>query len=162
MHINASRNLLAAALAVGAVAAGFAVARANGATCIAYVGGLETGKQAVPELVVFNTTPQQMEISVKLRDSTGLEIGSTAAPITIDAFNSAYLSLSTLLLTAGEDDKPYQGRITAEITGAEPFADGTAIVHVTQYFGKPTKEGLRPAKPKGAFVVRPLFVTPAE
>lgn len=159
MRITVPRTLLAAALALGAVAAGFAVARANGTTCIAYVGGLETGKQAVPELVVFNTTPQEMVISVTLRDATGLELAATAAPITIAAFNSAYLSLSTLLLTAGEDGKPYQGRITAEITGAEPFADGAAVVHVTQYFGKSTKEGLRPAKPKGAFVVRPLFVT---
>lgn len=160
MRITAPRTLLVAALGVGAVAAGFAVARANGATCTAYVGGLETGKQAVPELVVFNTTAEQMSVNVTLRDATGLQLATTAAPIVIDAFHSTYLSLSTMLTTAGEDGKAYKGRITAEVTGAAPFADGAALVHVTQYFGEPAKGGVRPTKPKAAFVIRPLFVTP--
>ena len=160
MRITGPKTLVAAAVALGAVAAALGVARANGATCTAYLGGLETGKQAVPELVIFNTTALAMSVNVTLRDSTGLQLATTAAPIDIDAYHSSFLSLSTLLLTAGEDGKPYQGRITAEVTGAAPFADGAAVVHVTQYFGKADKTGLRPAKPKAAFVVRPLFVTP--
>lgn len=159
MRTLVSRTLLVAAVALGAVVAGLTVARANGVTCTAFVGGLETGKEAVPELVVFNTTAQQMSVNVTLRDATGLQLATTAAPLTIDGFHSVFLSLSTMLTTAGPDGKPYQGRITAEITGAAPFADGAAVVHVTQYFGKAAKGGVRPAKPKGAFVVRPLFVT---
>ena len=159
MRITGPRTLFAAALALGAVAAALGVARANGVTCSAFVGGLETGKQAVPELVIFNTTAEQMSVNVTLRDSSGLQLATTAAPIVIDGFHSSFLSLSTLLQTAGEDGKPYQGRVNAEVTGAAPFADGAAVVHVTQYFGKPQKGGFRPSKPKGAFVVRPLFVT---
>jgi hypothetical protein len=159
MRITASRTLLATAVALGAVVAALAVARANGTTCKAYLGGLETGKQAVPELVVFNTTAQQMTVNVTVRDATGLTLATAPAPIVIDGFHSAFLSLSTLLTTAGEDGKPYEGRITAEVTGDTPFADGTAVVHATQYFGKAAKGGVRPAKPKAAFIVRPLFVT---
>jgi hypothetical protein len=159
MRISTPRALLVAAAALGAVVAGLTVARANGVTCTAYFGGLETGKLAVPELVVFNTGAEQISLTVTLRSETGATLATTAAPLDVAGFNSLFLSLAPLLATAGADGKPYAGRFTAEVSGPAPFADGVAVVHVTQYFGKPAKGGLRPVKPKGAFVVRPLFVS---
>lgn len=159
MRISIPRALLAAAVAVAAVVAGFTVARANGVTCTAWFGGLETGKLAVPELVVFNTGAEAISLNVTLRSETGATLATTAAPLDVAAFNSLFLSLTPMLATAGTDGRPYVGRFTAEVTGAAPFSEGVAVVHVTQYFGKPAKGGLRPVKPKGAFVVRPLFIS---
>jgi hypothetical protein len=148
---------LAAASAVGWLAA----ARAAATTYTAYLGGLETGKATVPELVVFNTTAQPMSLTLVLRDTSGTTLGTAAEPLVVPGFNTAVLSLSAQLATAGPLGKPYLGRCSLEISGDAPFSDQTAVVHVTQYFGKPAKGALKPKSPKAAFIIRPLFVPPA-
>jgi hypothetical protein len=155
---RATCAVLAAALAVG----GFAAVRASGQetpTAYAYLGGLETGKSAVPELVVFNTQAEDLSLTLVLRDEAGRALATSAAPLVVGGFKTAAQSLSALLLTAGTAGKPYAGRFSLEVSGGLPFSQDNAVVHVTQYFGRPAKGAVKPAKPTSAFVVRPLFAT---
>jgi hypothetical protein len=147
---------IAAALAV-AVAAGLSVARANGATCTAYVGGLQSDKSSVPELVVFNPGGIPLSLTLTMRDATGAVLPTPAGTVDVPGFNTAFVSLSSKLLTAGTSGKPYLGRFSLEITGPAPFAQDAAVLHVTQYYGNPAKGGAKPVKPASAFVIRPLF-----
>ena len=146
----------AAALAV-AVAAGLSVARANGATCSAYIGGLQSDKSSVPELVVYNPGGTPLSLTLTLRDAQGVVLPTPAGTVDVAGFNTAYVSLSSMLTTAGIVGKPYLGRFSLEVAGGPPFAQDGAVLHVTQYFGKPAKGAAKPVKPLSAFVIRPLF-----
>ena len=150
--------LSSAALLAIATAAGLSAARANGPTCVAFVGGIETSKSAVPELVVYNTGGIPMSLTLTLRNDKGQTLTSPATPVDVAGFNTVFTSLSARLATAGEDGKPYDGRFSVEISGAAPFSDANAVVHVTQYFGKRGKDLGKPVKPLAAFIVRPLFL----
>jgi hypothetical protein len=142
--------LATAALAV----AGFAVlhsgALAQSVTTSAFLGGLETGKTSVPELVVLNTTNSALSLDLKLRAADGTVLVNRAAALLVGAQATGVLNLQTELATAGVNGKPYLGTFSAQVSGESPFDQSTAIVHVTQYFGKRTK-------PKAAFVIRPIF-----
>ena len=147
----------AAAIVAVAAAAGLSVARANGATCSAYVGGLQSDKSSVPELVVFNPGGTPLSLTLTLRDAQGVALPTPAAALDVPGFNTAYVSLSSTLATAGINGKPYLGRFSLEVKGGPPFAQDGAVLHVTQYFGKPGKGATKPLKPTSAFVIRPLF-----
>jgi hypothetical protein len=147
----------AAALATAALAAGISVARANGATCTAFIAGLQSDKSSVPELCVFNTGTMQLSLTLTFRDAAGAVLPTPAETLEVAPFNTAYVSLTTKLKTAGLSGKPYTGRFTLEISGTAPFAQDYAVVHVTQYYGRPGKAGAKPVKPASAFVIRPLF-----
>jgi hypothetical protein len=152
--------LSAAAVAAVAVAALISAARANGATCTAYVGGLQSDKSSVPELVVFNPGGTPLSLTLTMRDAQGNVLTTPAAPLDVAGFNTAYVSLSSMLTTAGTAGAPYRGRFSLEVAGGPPFAQDSAVLHVTQYFGKPAKGAAKPLKPTSAFVVRPLFSPP--
>ena len=147
----------AAALIAVAAAAGLSVARANGATCTAYIGGLQSDRTSVPELVVFNPGGIPLSLTLTMRDATGAVLPTPAGTVDVPAFNTTFLSLSTQLKTAGIGGKPYVGRFTLEVSGGAPFAPEAAVLHVTQYYGKPSKGAGKPVAPKSAFVIRPLF-----
>lgn len=148
----------AAVLAIAA-AAGLSAARANGVACVAYAGGLETTKSAVPELVVYNTGGTPMSLTLTLRNDKGQTLATPATTVDVPGFNTVFTSLSARLATAGEGGKPYDGRFSLEVSGGAPFSEVNAVVHVTQYFGKRAKDLTRPVKPLAAFIVRPLFLT---
>jgi hypothetical protein len=150
-------TLSVAAIAAVAAAAGLSVARANGATCTAYVGGLQSDKASVPELVVFNPGGIPLSLTLTMRDATGAVLPTPAGTLDVPGFNTAYVSLSSKLLTAGVNGKPYLGRFSLEVSGGPPFAQDAAVLHVTQYYGKPAKGAAKPVAPKSAFVIRPLF-----
>lgn len=150
---------LAAGLLAVAALASLSSARANGTTCVAYVGGLEAGKETVPELVLFNTANAPVSVTLVMRDPLGQTLATPADPLVVNTYNSAFVSLSSRLATAGPNGKAYVGRFSLEISGAAPFTQDNAIVHVTQYLGKPGKGLARPSKPKSAFIVRPLFIS---
>jgi len=149
--------LSVAAAAAVAVAAGLSVARANGATCTAYVGGLQSDKLSVPELVVFNPGGIPLSLTLTMRDATGAVLPTPAGTVDVAPFTTTFLSLSSKLTTAGISGKPYLGRFTLEVSGGPPFAPDAAVLHVTQYYGRPGKAAAKPPQPKSAFVIRPLF-----
>jgi hypothetical protein len=157
MKIRGFQIVLASLAIAGAVAAGITAAHANGAVCSAYVGGLDTSKSAVPELVVFNVGAEQVSLSLTLRDASGSVLANPAAPVVVDPFHTAVLSLTKVLATASSNGKPYEGRFSLEVAGATPFGADTAVVHVTQYLGTPAKDYQKPLKPKAAYVVRAQF-----
>lgn len=146
-------KLLVAAVLIAAAAAGagfVAAARASGATCTAFVGGLQADKTSIPELVVFNTSGTPQPLDLVLRAPDGSALVTLPAALTVNGQQTATLDLRAQLAHAGAGGKAYSGVFTAEVTGAAPFSEATAVVHVTQYFG--TRK-----KPKAGFVVRPVF-----
>ncbi len=135
-------------------ATGFAVLHtgvlAQSVTTSAFLGGLETGKTSVPELVVLNTTNSTLTLDLKLRAADGTVLVNRAAAMTVGPLATVFLNLQTELAAAGASGKPYVGTFSAQVSGEAPFDQSATIVHVTQYFGKRTK-------PKAAFVIRPIF-----
>lgn len=150
-------SLLAVAAVCAAGLGAIVAARADGATCTARVGGLTTGKDTVPELVVWNTGAAPIALTLVARNDQGQTLPLSPATVDVPGFNTAFVSLSQRLATAGANGKPYLGRFSLEITGDAPFSETTSVVHVTQYFGKPAKGLVKPTKPKAAFIVRPVF-----
>lgn len=140
--------------ATALAAAGFAVLHtgvlAQSVTARAFLGGLETGKTSIPELVVLNTTSSAMTLDLKLRGPDGAVLANRAAALAVGPLATGTLNLQTELATAGASGKPYVGTFSCELSGEAPFDQTTTVVHVTQYFGKRTK-------PKAAFVIRPIF-----
>lgn len=142
--------LAAAVLAVAGFAVLHTAALAQPVVTSAFLGGLETGKTSVPELVVLNTSNSAVTLDLKLRAADGSVLVNRAAAITVGAQATAFVNLQTELATAGVSGKPYVGTFSAQVSGEAPFDQTTTIVHATQYFGKRTK-------PKAAFVIRPIF-----
>jgi hypothetical protein len=145
-----SRLLGAVALAGAAALAGFSAARAAGPTCTAFIGGVETAKTIVPELVVLNTAGADMTLDLVLRNAAGQAIVTLPAAVAVPARQTVFVDLQEKLKTAGLNGKPYVGLFAVELTGEAPFGADAAVVHVTQYFGSRRK-------PKAAFTLRPLF-----
>ena len=141
--------LLASAICALAVAP-HGRAAAQAATSSAFIGGLETGKSADPELVVLNTTSSSMTLDLKLRGTDGTVLADLPGSLALGPNQTIARDLRADLAQAGSGGRAYVGVFSAEVSGGDPFAASTAIVHVTQYFGNRKK-------PKAAFVVRPLF-----
>jgi hypothetical protein len=141
--------VLAAAAMVSGGLVWHASARANGTSCTAFIGGIQTDKASAPELVIFNTTAEQLTLDLVLRKPDGTALVTEPASIVLTAHQTGFFDLKAKLATANAG-KAYLGTFSAEVTGAAPFSENDAVVHVTQYFG--TRK-----KPKSAFVIRPLF-----
>ena len=125
-------------------------AAAQAATAKAFVGGLEAGKSADPELVVLNTTSSSMTLDLVLRGTDGPVLADLPGSLTVGPNQTIARDLRADLAHAGSGGRAYVGVFSAEVSGEDPFAASTVVVHVTQYFGSRKK-------PKAAFVVRPLF-----
>jgi hypothetical protein len=138
------------ATSVAAVGMLHATAGAQATLSTAFVGGIETGRSAVPELVVFNTSASEMTLNLVLRSPAGVSLANLPAALTGGPRQSLYRDLRADLARAGTKGRAYVGAFTAEVSGEAPFAPSTTIVHVTQYFGSRKK-------PRAAFVVRPVF-----
>lgn len=144
------------AAVLGAAAASFGgrdTARAEGASCSAFVGGADASKGAVPELVLSNLTDSEMTLDLVLRDKVGVAIIDRQGEITL----SPRATMSVDLLEQfrrglPKRTKPYASLFSVEVRGVDPFASNTVLMHVTQYFGSRSK-------PKAAFVLRPEFRT---
>lgn len=128
-------------------------ARASGATCSAFVGGLQTSKSQAAHLVTFNTTDTPMTLDVKLRAPDGTVLEDLPDSLVLGARQTITTDLRAALAHAGADEKAYLGAFSVEVSGDAPFAKDTVIVHATQYIGSPTK-------PKAAYVVRSIFSPP--
>jgi hypothetical protein len=148
--------VLATATVVGAVAASLATrdaARAEGASCSAFVGGADSSKGAVPELVLSNLTDTVYTLDLTLRDRAGVVLASRDDEITLDPRATLQVDLlEQIRRDLPARTKPYAGLFSVEVRGDAPFAPETVLVHVTQYFGS------RKA-PKAAYVLRPGFRT---
>jgi hypothetical protein len=141
---------LASAALVVAGLVWHATARANGTSCTAFIGGIQTDKATAPELVIFNTTAETMTLDLVLRAPNGTALVTTPAAFTLTGHQTGFFDLKALLATKGLNGKAYLGTFSAEVTGAPPFSENDAVIHVTQYFGSRKK-------PKSAFVIRPVF-----
>jgi hypothetical protein len=144
------KSIVAVAVLLAAAALLHQGARANGATCSAFVGGLQTSKSLDPQLVVFNTTDSPMTLDVKLRAPDATVLADLPDALVLAARQTITFDLRAALAEAGANGKPYVGGFSAEVSGETPFSKDTAVVHVTQFVGSP-------AKPKAAYVVRSIF-----
>ncbi len=145
---------LAAAVVLAGVAAfagGGRAAAQQASTTTAYLGGLETGKAAVPTLVAFNTTSSSMTLDLTLRGPDGTALVTLPGAVSLDPRATVQRDLRLDLAHAGANGKAYVGIFTAELSGTDPYTQDSVVVHATQYFGSRNK-------PRAAFVVRPLFI----
>jgi hypothetical protein len=144
---------IALAVAACALFALHAGARASDTTCSAFVGGLQTSKTLDPQLVVFNTTDSAMTLDLKVRAPDSTVLADLPGSLVLGARQTIVFDLRPALAHAGPTGKAYVGTCSIEVSGAAPFSQDTAVVHVTQYVGAP-------AKPKAAYVVRSIFSPP--
>jgi hypothetical protein len=141
-----------AALGVALLAADRTAARAGSAgTCTAFVGGVSSAKGAVPELVIFNTQFSSITLDLKLLDADGMVLVDRPAEITVTSQQTVNIDLIEQLKRGlPKTTKPYAGTFTVQLNGPVGFTTDVYLVHVTQYFGSK-------AKPKAAYVLRPVF-----
>jgi hypothetical protein len=150
-----SLALVAVLALVGAAAFGLgSAARAQSATTTAYFGGLQNGPTFAPRIFVFNTTGATQTLDLVLRAPDGTVLVTHPTAMTVQPYATGMLDLTNELIHAGPKSKPYKGVFSAVLTGdAASFADTTCVVHAVQYFGSIKS-------PRGACVIRPLFVAP--
>ncbi len=145
------RHLTLAAAVTIALVAGALVAHADGASCTAHLAGLQTGNKSPVEVVVFNTTAQELTLDLRLLDGDGNELVNRVGGIVVAGRGTAVVGVETELdRDLPKRTKRYSGLVAIELTGGAPFGSTTTVVHATQYFGKRKN-------PKGAVVFRPLF-----
>lgn len=148
--------VLCVSACAGAVAASVAsreAARADGVSCSAFVGGADSSKGAVPELVLSNLTDSAMSLDLTLRDAAGQVLVSRDDEVALEPRATVQVDLlEQIRRELPGRTKPYAGLFTVEVRGDAPFAEDAVLVHVTQYFGS------RKA-PKAAYVLRPAFRT---
>lgn len=127
-----------------------AVAGASG-TCTAYIGGASSAKGAVPELVVFNTTFSTLTLDLKLLDPDGTVLIDRPGEVVVNAQQTLSVDLLEQLRRGlPKTTKPYAGTFTVQLDGPEGFSQDFVVLHLTQYFGSK-------AKPKAAYILKPLF-----
>jgi len=153
--MNKSLALVAAGALVAAAAFGIhASARAQSAVATAYFGGLQNGPAFAPRIFVFNTTAATPTLDLVLRAPDGTVLVTRNAAMTVQPYATGILDLTAELAHAGAKSKPYKGVFTAVLSGdAAAFTDTTCVAHAVQYFGSVKS-------PRGACVIRPLFVVP--
>ena len=147
-----SAFVIAAALGAAAVLASGTGARAQESPLMtAYVGGVDSGSGAVPELVVSNLSSTEMTLDLVLRDTAGAVVASHPAEIALAGGQTLALDLNAQLKReVPRGKKPYRGLMTVEVGGDEAFGPDSVLVHVTQYFGSRKR-------PRAAFVLRPTY-----
>lgn len=129
-------------------------AHADGATCVALIGGVEASKKSSPELVLFNTASGSYTLDLTLRDADGNVIVSRDGEISVGAYQTVGIDLmEQIRRDLPKKTKPYAGLFSAEITGDTPFGPDTVLVHVTQFYGSRKN-------PKAAFVLPAVFRDP--
>lgn len=141
-----------------AAAAGLAVAAALGTAGAqeevrraAHFAGVDGGKGAAPELVLFNTTGTPMTLDLKLVDPEGNVLVDRADEIELGFQQTAFVDLAEQLRRdLPRNVKPYRGSFAVVVSGGPPFDASTVVGHVAQYYGAR-------ARPKAAFVLQPLF-----
>lgn len=152
-HVLATLGVLAAVLvAAAALTLPVRVADADGsAACTAHLGGLETAKKMVPELVVFNVTASELTFDLVIRGADGAELVNRPGGVIVPARATVTVSLQEeLSRDLPPKTKAYTGVLSLDLTADAPFGPDSAIIHVTQYIGKRKN-------PKAAFVLRPIY-----
>ena len=143
---------IAAALGAAAVLSSGTRARAQAEPMTtAYVGGVDTGSGAVPELVLSNLSNTSMTLDLVLRDGAGAVLVNHPAEIPLAGSQTVAVDLlAQLKRDVPRGKKPYRGIVMVEVGGDSSFGQDSVLVHVTQYFGSRKR-------PRAAFVLRPAY-----